>query len=78
VPEENPNVIRCRNYRDRKRVMMKKGEKELDYLTRVNNDLTQREEQLDHTIDTLQQFYIKMIKENKYKCCDESENDPPL
>jgi len=65
------NVIRCRNYRDRKRVMMKKGEKELDFLTRVNNDLREREEYLDYSIDTLQQYYIQMIKDNNYKCCKE-------
>ena len=51
--------------------MMKKGEKELDYLTRVNTDLTEREEYLDYTIATLQQFYLKMIEEKKYKCCQE-------
>ena len=51
--------------------MMKKGEKELDYLTRVNNDLTEREEYLDYTVKTLQQFFIKMIKDNKYDCCQE-------
>ena len=51
--------------------MMKKGEKQLDYLTRVNNDLTEREEYLDNTIATLQQFYIKMIQGNKYKCCQQ-------
>ena len=51
--------------------MKKKGEKELDYLTRVNTDLTEREEYLDYTIATLQQFHIKMIQENKYNCCEE-------
>jgi hypothetical protein len=71
VTDENPNVIRCRNYRVRKRIMMKKGEKELDYLTRVNNDLTEREEYLDYTVKTLQKFFIKMIKDNKYDCCQE-------
>jgi len=65
------NVIRCRSYRDRKRVMMKKGEKELDYLTRVNTDLREREENLDFSIDRLQQYYIQMINENSYKCCKE-------
>ena len=48
---------------------MKEGEKELDYLTRVNNDLRDREEYLDYTVRTLKQFYITMIKENRYKCC---------
>ena len=67
--EETPNVLRCRIYRDRKRIMMKEGEKELDYLTRVNNDLRDREEYLDYTVRTLKQFYITMIKENRYKCC---------
>ena len=67
--DRRENVIRCRNYRDRKRIMMKKGEKELDFLTRVNTDLKDREEYLDYSNDTLQQFYIKMIKENNYKCC---------
>jgi len=62
-------VIRCRNYRDRKRVSMKKGEKELDFLTRVNTDLREREENLDDSIDALQQYYIQMIKDNSYKCC---------
>ena len=59
--------------------MMKKGEKQLDYLTRVNNDLTEREEYLDNTIATLQQFYLKMIQENKYKCCQEqsTSDDQP-
>jgi len=64
-------VIRCRNYRDRKRVSMKKGEKELDFLTRVNTDLREREENLDDSIDALQQYYIQMIKDNSYKCCKE-------
>jgi hypothetical protein len=56
-------------YRVKKRIMMKEGEKELDYLTRVNNDLRDREEYLDYTVRTLKQFYITMIKENRYKCC---------
>ena len=64
-------MIRCRNYRDRKRVSMKKGEKELDFLTRVNTDLREREENLDDSIDALQQYYIQMIKDNSYKCCKE-------
>ena len=56
-------------YRVKKRIMMKEGEKELDYLTRVNNDLRDREEYLDYTERTLKQFFITMIKENRYKCC---------
>ena len=40
MTEENPNVLRCREYRDRNRIMMKKGEKQLDYLTRAGSILT--------------------------------------
>jgi len=68
--EENPNVIRCRNYRDRKRNLMKDGEMELINLTRINNDLKGREFYLDTIIDSLQKYYIRMIKEKQYKCCE--------
>lgn len=73
-PEQvNKNVLRCRNYRDRKKNFLHEQEEEVQVLETFNHTLRTKHDYLDSSIKKLQTYYLDMIRQNKYKCCGENE-----
>jgi hypothetical protein len=73
-PEQvNKNVLRCRNYRDRKKNLLHEQEEEVQVLETFNHTLRSKHDYLDSSIKKLQNYYLDMIRQNKYKCCGENE-----
>lgn len=73
-PEQvNKNVLRCRNYRDRKKNLLHEQEEEVQVLETFNHTLRTKHDYLDSSIKKLQTYYLDMIRQNKYKCCGENE-----
>lgn len=70
--ELNKNVLRCRNYRDRKKNMMRQGEEERFFLTTRNSRLKGKEARLLNATTKLKMFLLRMIRENRYKCCGQT------
>ena len=62
------NVIRCKMYRDNKKMELINSEKELNDLESKHKQLKAREDILDKSIKTLHDFYINLIKENSTDC----------
>ena len=62
------NVIRCKMYRDNKKMELKNCEKELNDLESKHIQLRAREDFLDKSIKALQEFYIKLIETNNTEC----------
>ena len=66
------NVIRCKMYRDNKKMELKNSEKELNDLESKHIQLRAREDFLDKSIKALHEYYINLIKTNSKECpCDE-------
>merc|ERR1712037_150796 len=73
-PEQvNKNVLRCRNYRDRKKNLLHEQEEEVQVLETFNHPLRSKHDYLDSSIKKLQNYYLDMIRQNKYKCCGANE-----
>jgi len=73
-PEQvNKNVLRCRNYRDRKKNLLHEQEEEVQVLETFNHTLRSKHDYLDSSIKKLQNYYLDMIRQNKYKCCGANE-----
>jgi len=69
----NKNVLRCRNYRDRRKNMLQEQEEEVVTLESFNKNLRTRHDHLDNSIKKLQEYYLDLIRNNKYRCCGENE-----
>ena len=66
------NVVRCKMYRDNKKMELRNSEKELDDLEVKHKQLRAREDFLDKSIEALQKFYINLINRNSLECpCDD-------
>jgi len=76
-PEVNKNVLRCRNYRDRKKNLLQEQEEEVQVLETFNHTLRSKHDYLDSSIKKLQTYYLDMIRQNKYKCCGQNEKKSP-
>merc|ERR1712110_120642 len=73
-PEQvNKNVLRCRNYRDRKKNLLHEQEVEVQVLETFNHTLRTKHDYLDSSIKKLQNYYLDMIRQNKYECCGQNE-----
>ena len=68
------NVIRCKMYRDNKKMELINSEKELNDLESKHKQLKAREDILDKSIKALHDFYINLIKKNSSDCPCEDEN----
>lgn len=67
------NVIRCKMYRDNKKVELKNSEHELNDLASKHKQLRAREDILDKSIKALHDYYLNLIKNNSKECpCDDS------
>jgi len=66
------NVIRCKMYRDNKKMELKNSENELNYLESKHKQLRAREDILDKSIEALREYYINLINKRSSECpCDE-------
>ena len=66
------NVLRCKMYRDNKKMELKNSEKELDDLEIKHKQLRAREDFLDKSVEALHKFYINLINKNSLECqCDD-------
>ena len=61
-PEVNKNVLRCRNYRDRKKNLLQEQEEEVQVLETFNHTLRSKHDYLDSSIKKLQTYYLDMIR----------------
>ena len=62
-PEQvNKNVLRCRNYRDRKKNLLHEQEEEVQVLETFNHTLRSKHDYLDSSIKKLQNYYLDMIR----------------
>jgi len=62
------NVLRCKMYRDNKKIELKNSEKELNDLEIKHKQLKAREDFLDKSIEALHKFYINLINRNSLEC----------
>jgi len=69
----NKNVLRCRKYRNRKKNFLQEQEEEVQVLETFNHTLRSKHDYLDSSIKKLQNYYLDMIRQNKYKCCGQNE-----
>jgi len=58
----NKNVLRCRNYRDRRKNMLQEQEEEVVTLESCNKTLRSRHDYLDNSIKRLQEYYLDLIR----------------
>ena len=72
------NVVRCKLYRDNKKMEQKNCEKELSDLECKHIQLKATEEFLDKSIEALHKFYINLISKNTVECPCEDEKGEKL
>ena len=71
--EKRENVIRCKLYREKKKLQQEDEEKRLKKLTEENESLNRREKILEKTIRILRQKYIDLV--NSRHVCDSCNSD---
>jgi len=69
------NVVRCKLYRDNKKIEQQNSEQELSDLECKHKQLRAREDFLDKSIEALHKFYINLISKNSFECPCEGEED---
>ena len=63
-PRKRENVIRCKQYRIKKKNEMIETERNLEDLSRHNEKLKEREMALDSSLEFLHKTYFELIKKN--------------
>ena len=72
-PRKRENVIRCKQYRVKKKNEMMETERNLEDLSKHNEKLKEREMALDSSLEFLHKTYFELIKKN---CdCEKEAND---
>jgi len=69
IPEQNrKNVMRCRKYRENKKVKVATWEDELETLQTRNTELREEEKMMKAKLAKVQESYINLIKTGRIKC----------
>ena len=62
------NILRCREYRRKRKRVLSECERELQETTKVNTKILGRHSRLQHRVDRLKKFYLQCILEGRFSC----------